>query len=164
MSCLLGSDLVCTGVTCYVTTITYNNTNNIIKKKYIIFCGVTIITFYNKHYKNSNKLHIFMHQRSSEFSIFQFYIIYLYISLCSVCNTMYLLPLLSFACNTTRALLLFNCTQYNKCVSYIGSAWPCLSLLSLQQLMIDITVLTLIGSDTPSLSDSSHVKRLICGD
>ena len=34
--------------------------------------------------------------------------------------------------------------------------------------MIDITVLTLIGSDTPSLSDSSHVKRLVskvmCGD
>ena len=25
--------------------------------------------------------------------------------------------------------------------------------------MIDITVLTLIGSDTPSLSDSCHVKR-----
>ena len=87
--------------------------------------------------------------------------------MCAVCNTMYLMPLLSFACNTRRALLLFNCTQYNKCVSYIGSAWPCLSLLSPQQLMIDITVLTLIGSDTPSLSDSSHVnmvKRLICGD
>ena len=34
-----------------------------------------------------------------------------------------------------------------------------LSLLSSLQLMIDITVLTLIGSNTPSLSDSSHVKR-----
>ena len=36
--------------------------------------------------------------------------------------------------------------------------WPCLSLLSPLQLMIDITVPTLIGSDTPSLSDSFHVK------
>ena len=34
-----------------------------------------------------------------------------------------------------------------------------MSLLSPLQLMIDITVLTLIGSDTPSLSDSCHVKR-----
>ena len=46
--------------------------------------------------------------------------------------------------------------------------WSCLSLLSPLQLMIDITVLTLIGSDSPSLSDSSHVNRLIsqvrCGD
>ena len=67
---VLISDLVCTGVTCYVTAITYNNNNNIIKKNIIIFCGVTIVTFYNEHYKNSNKSHIFMHQRSSEFSIF----------------------------------------------------------------------------------------------
>ena len=41
------SDLVCTGVTCYVTGVTYNNNYNIMKNIIIFFCGVTIVTFYN---------------------------------------------------------------------------------------------------------------------
>ena len=43
------SCLVCTGVTCYVTAITYNNNNNIINmiKNYHNSRGVTIVTFYN---------------------------------------------------------------------------------------------------------------------